>query len=332
MKRTRVLLALTPVALVASLLTACSSGSDSASSIECAPEGAVSKTLEFKGDFGAEDLTLSTKLPVVSEKLERSVLIKGDGDAVKEGDTVDTMFTIFNGKTGEALSSEKSSLQVDAEQLLPWALNVVGCATVGDRVAAVSPVVEILGEGNAASYSLEDTDSLVLVFDVLSTKATPKEPGTIEADQLLSKAEGTAQTPAAGLPTVVLADDGSPTITMPEGVAAPDTLTIETLIKGDGETVQEGDRVYVHYRGVIWRTGEEFDSSWSRGAPIDFLTTGVIGGFSQALVGQTVGSQVMSIVPAEDGGYGADQLVSMGHQADDVMVFVLDILGTAHAE
>ncbi len=40
----------------------------------------------------------------------------------------------------------------------------------------------------------------------------------------------------------------------------------------------------------------------------------------------------MSIVPAEDGGYGADGLVGMGHEADDVMVFVLDILGTAHAE
>ncbi len=57
----------------------------------------------------------------------------------------------------------------------------------------------------------------------------------------------------------------------------------------------------------------------------------MIGGFQKALVGQTVGSQVMSIVPAEDGGYGAQQLASMGHEPDDVMVFVLDI-GTVHAE
>lgn len=332
MKRSRALLALMPVAMVAGLLTACSGGvTSSIDGVTCAPEGEISKTLEFKGDFGAEKLELKTKTPIKAKDLQASTPIKGDGEQVKENDTIEAQLSLFNGKNGEALQSGKSSLQLSSQGLQPWALEVLSCASVGDRVAAVAPAADVLGDA-AEQMGVDAEDAIVMVFDVLSAEQAKAEPGTLEPNELLKKAEGEAQKLPEGLPKVELAEDGSPTITMPEGAAAPDKLTVETLIKGDGEEVQEGDRVYVHYRGVIWRTGEEFDSSWSRGEPIGFLTTGVIGGFSKALVGQTVGSQVMSIVPAEDGGYGAAGLQQQGHQPDDVMVFVLDILGTVHAE
>ncbi len=333
-KRSRALLALMPVALVAGLLTSCSSTPTSAiEGVKCAPEGEASKSLEFNGDFGDEKLELKTKTPIEAKALEASTPIKGDGDQVKENDTIEAQLSLFNGKTGEVLQSGKSSLQLSSQGLQQWALEVLSCASVGDRVAAVAPASDVLGD-SASQLGVDAKDSIVMAFDLLSAKSTEatSEPGTLEPDELLKKAEGKAQNLPEGLPSVELAEDGSPTITMPEGVAAPDKLTVETLIKGDGEEVQEGDRVYVHYRGVIWRTGEEFDSSWSRGEPIGFLTTGVIEGFSKALVGQTVGSQVMSIVPAEDGGYGAATLQQQGHEPDDVMVFVLDILGTVHAE
>lgn len=335
MKRNRALLALLPVAIAASVLTSCSaSGASSAiDGVDCAPEGDISKSLEITGDFGASDLQLKTKTPIDATALQVSKPIAGDGDRLKENDSITARLTVFNGTSGESAQSAESSFVLNKDQMVPWALQVLACATVGDRVAAVAPVTELFGEDPAslAGSGLEDADTVVMVFDVSASGAAAKEPGTLEPGDLLKKAEGEAQKLPKDLPTVVLADDGSPTITMPEGVAAPDKLTVETMIKGDGETVQEGDRVYVHYRGVIWRTGEEFDSSWSRGAPIDFLTTQVIGGFSKALVGQTVGSQVMSIVPAEDGGYGAATLQQQGHEPDDVMVFVLDILGTVHA-
>ena len=332
MKRSRALLALMPAAMVAGLLTACSGGvTSSIDGVTCAPEGEISKTLEFKGDFGAEKLELKTKTPIKAKDLQASTPIKGDGEQVKENDTIEAQLSLFNGKNGEALQSGKSSLQLSSQGLQPWALEVLSCASVGDRVAAVAPAADVLGD-TAEQMGVDAKDAIVMVFDVLSAEQAKAEPGTLEPNELLKKAEGKAQKLPEGLPKVELAEDGSPTITMPEGAAAPDKLTVETLIKGDGEEVQEGDRVYVHYRGVIWRTGEEFDSSWSRGEPIGFLTTGVIGGFSKALVGQTVGSQVMSIVPAEDGGYGAATLQQQGHEPDDVMVFVLDILGTVHAE
>lgn len=333
MKRSRALLALMPVALVGALLTACSGPSTTSAidGVDCAPEGEASKAIDIEGDFGVNELSMQATTPLGAGSLQRSVLIEGDGEAVAENDTIETQLTLFNGKSGELVSSEKAGVPLNANTQA-WALESLACASVGDRILVVSPVSEVLGEGGGANYSLEDADNIVLVFDIQSSEPAPKEPGALEPDQLLEKAEGEAQEIPEGLPSVVLAEDGSPTITMPEGAAAPEMLTVQALIKGDGEEVQEGDRVYVHYRGVIWRTGEEFDSSWSRGAPTDFLTTGVIGGFSEALVGQTVGSQVMSIVPAEDGGYGGDQLAAMGHDSDDVMVFVLDILGTAHAQ
>ncbi len=332
MKRTRALLALMPVAMIAGLLTGCTPGGASAiEGITCAPAGDVSKSLEVKGDFGASDLKLTTKTPLKVDALESSTLISGDGEKLKQDDQVTSQLTIISGADGKTVSSEKTILELHKDKMVPWALEVVACSSVGDRIVAAAPVKDVLGD-NAASFQLNEDDTLVMVFDIVSAEKAKAEPGTLEPSDLLKKAEGKAQELPAGLPTVVLAEDGSPTITMPEGATAPDKLTVQTLIKGDGEKVKEGDRVYVHYRGVIWRTGEEFDSSWSRGAPIDFLTTGVIGGFSQALVGQTVGSQVMSIVPAEDGGYGAAGLQQMGHEPDDVMVFVLDILGTVHAE
>ncbi len=128
------------------------------------------------------------------------------------------------------------------------------------------------------------------------------------------------------MPTVELADDGDPTITIPDG-DAPTEVELETLKTGDGAVVASGDTVLVHYTGVKWSDGSVFDSSWERGVPSSFQTTGVVEGFQQALEGQTVGSQVVVVIPPEFG-YGAQE----GHELqDETLVFVVDILGTQHA-
>lgn len=75
------------------------------------------------------------------------------------------------------------------------------------------------------------------------------------------------------------------------------------LKQGDGPTVASGDFVIVQYRGVTWADGKEFDSSWKRGAPAQFQTTGVVTGFKKALEGQKVGSQVLVVIPPAEG-YG----------------------------
>ena len=326
MKRSRALLALMPVAMVAGLLTACSGGvTSSIDGVTCAPEGEISKTLEFKGDFGAEKLELKTKTPIKAKDLQASTPIKGDGEQVKEDDTIEAQLSLFNGKNGEALQSGKSSLQLSSQGLQPWALEVLSCASVGDRVAAVAPAADVLGDA-AEQMGVDAEDAIVMVFDVLSAEQAKAEPGTLEPNELLKKAEGEAQKLPEGLPKVELAEDGSPTITMPEGAAAPDKLTVETLIKGDGEEVQEGDRVYVHYRGVIWRTGEEFDSSWSRGQSVNFPLNQLIAGWQEGIPGMKVGGRRQLICPPHLA-YGP---AGGGHRLSGrTLTFVIDLLGVS---
>jgi peptidylprolyl isomerase len=89
--------------------------------------------------------------------------------------------------------------------------------------------------------------------------------------------------------------------------------------------VPEGANVTVHYTGVNWNTGVIFDSSWTRGEPTTFNTRQVIGGFTAALEGQTVGSQVLVVIPPDQGYGAAGSPPDIG--GTDTIVFVVDILG-----
>src|SRR5690625_6332175 len=78
----------------------------------------------------------------------------------------------------------------------------------------------------------------------------------------------------------------------------------------------------MHYTGWTWSDGEQFDSSWERGAPFSFVQGAeqVITGWDEQLLDVPVGSQVMLVIPPEDA-YG-DQ----GELAGETLVFVIDIL------
>ncbi len=138
---------------------------------------------------------------------------------------------------------------------------------------------------------------------------------------------GEAVPPVDGLPTVTLADNGKPTITVPSGVAAPTSLVVQPLIKGTGAVVEAGQTVSVHYTGVIWDAGKQFDSSWDRNAPLETVIGKgqVIAGWDEGLVGQTVGSQVLLVVPP-DKGYGTTGTSDGSIKGTDTLVFVVDIL------
>jgi peptidylprolyl isomerase len=142
----------------------------------------------------------------------------------------------------------------------------------------------------------------------------------------LARAAGDPVAPAAGLPKVTLAANGKPTITVPS-TAAPAQLVVQPLIKGAGPVVASGQTITVHYTGVIWANGKQFDSSWDRREPVDFsIGTGkVIAAWDEGLVGQTVGSQVLLLVPP-DKGYGATGNSQAGISGTDTLVFVVDIL------
>ena len=128
------------------------------------------------------------------------------------------------------------------------------------------------------------------------------------------------------MPTDVRAPDGRPGVIIPDA-AAPDELVVQTLIEGDGEVVEAGDTVRVHYTGLTWADREVFDSTWET-TPAALSLDEVVPGFSAALEGQTVGSQVLAGIPP-DQGYG-DQ-ASGAIPAGSTLVFVIDILGVDEA-
>ena len=94
-------------------------------------------------------------------------------------------------------------------------------------------------------------------------------------------------------------------IEKPEG-DIPFELVIDDVVEGDGAEAVPGTKVTVHYVGVAFRSGEEFDASWNRGEPFQFrLGKGqVIPGWDQGVAGMKVGGKRTLIIPPQLG-YGA---------------------------
>ena len=121
-----------------------------------------------------------------------------------------------------------------------------------------------------------------------------------------------------------------PTTTKPEidfpGDAAPTELLIEDLKQGDGQEAGVGDTISAHYVGVAHSTGEEFDASWNRGAPLDFrLGVGqVIRGWDEGIVGMKVGGRRKLTIPAHLG-YG-DRGAGGAIKPGETLIFVVDLL------
>ena len=108
---------------------------------------------------------------------------------------------------------------------------------------------------------------------------------------------------------------------------APADLVIEDIIVGDGAEAKAGDTVSTHYVGVAFSTGEEFDASWNRGAPLDFKVGigQVIQGWDQGLLGMKVGGRRRLEIPAHMayGDRGAGSAIAPGES----LIFVVDLLG-----
>ena len=90
--------------------------------------------------------------------------------------------------------------------------------------------------------------------------------------------------------------------------------------------VVNGQDIAVQYTGVIWRIRQVFSSSWQSKTPIG--EGQVIKGWDTGLVGQTVGSRVLLVVPPADG-YGSAGQSQVGINGTDTLVFVVDILAAA---
>jgi peptidylprolyl isomerase len=182
----------------------------------------------------------------------------------------------------------------------------------------VIPPADSFGDAGSTQLGVAAGEDIVFVVDVVSIEPPATPP--------LPKADGADQPAPEGFPAVELDGDGRPTITIPD-TAPPTELQIAVLKQGEGAEVQPGEDVVVHYVGVNWNTKKIFDESWARGAPATFNTGGVIAGFTAALEGQKVGSQVIVVIPPDQGYGEAGSPPDIG--GTDTLVFVVDILGIA---
>lgn len=268
---------------------------------------AALKSISMSGELG-EAPVLEFEAPFSVTDTAALVVEEGDGDELKAGDTISFHSITYSGETAEAMDQSNSfgkdpeSIQLDPSRFLPVLVESLVGQRVGARLVFANPHIE---EGN----------TYVLAIEVTGTKETPKP---------LERATGESVEPAAGLPTVTLDDAGTPTIEIPADYKAPKDLVVQPLIKGEGEVVEATQSITANYTGMQL-DGTVFDSSWDRGEPAMFPLTGVIEGWTKGLAGQTVGSQVLLVIPPELG-YGANE----GHALQkETLVFVVDILAAS---
>ncbi|GLI25874.1 peptidyl-prolyl cis-trans isomerase [Agromyces rhizosphaerae] len=119
--------------------------------------------------------------------------------------------------------------------------------------------------------------------------------------------------------------NSKPEVDAPEG-PAPVELVIEDIVVGDGPEATPGSTVDVHYLGVEYDSGAEFDSSWSRGQSINFPLAALITGWQEGIPGMKVGGRRKLTVPPHQA-YGP---AGGGHQlSGKTLIFVIDLLGVS---
>lgn len=111
----------------------------------------------------------------------------------------------------------------------------------------------------------------------------------------------------------------------PPSTPPPEELYSKDIKKGTGKKATAGDKVTVHYVGISWSTGVEFDASWKAGKAFDFDLGGgnVIKGWDQGVEGMRVGGRRLLIIPPELGYGEAGQGASIG--PNETLLFVVDL-------
>ncbi|GAA2749190.1 FKBP-type peptidyl-prolyl cis-trans isomerase [Kitasatospora cinereorecta] len=270
------------------------------------------------GDFGTK-ATITIPAGNPSGQFVVNTVSEGDGATVAKGDWVTVNYTAKDWTTGKDLSSSYDSggkpqlYQAGSGQLVPAFDQSVLGKKVGSRLLVVAPPAAGFGSQGSSALGVGKDDTVVFVLDIMES---------VPQDSTISGAM--TQAPATA-PQVKDNGKAAPTITIPAGQAPPTDLQTYVLVKGDGKEVKAGQTLVVQYTGVTWADGKQFDSSWNHGGAqaLQVGTGSLIKGWDQALVGQTVGSRLLLVVPPSLG-YGDKASGSI--PANSTLVFVIDIL------
>ena len=297
----RLLGAMTALALCLGL-SACSGKSDGD-----AHAGDTMQGVSASGKLGSKP-DVSFKTPFKVENQAHQVIQEGNGEVIRDGDRVCTRSLALDAKTGKVISStwNKSgpdcSLEI-SKKSIPAYYDTFKGLKVNSTVAVG---IDESGSGNSQA-----TDSYIMALTFVSRSKD------------LTRAQGQKVTDLPNdLPKISLDDKGKPSLDL-NGYKPEAGLVVQPLIKGKGAKVGQHQSVSANYTGWLASNGKQFDSSWDRGQPSDFSLDQVVKGWQQGLAGQTVGSQVLLVIPP-DLGYGSQKQQSI--PANSTLIFVVDIL------
>ncbi|WP_062646932.1 FKBP-type peptidyl-prolyl cis-trans isomerase [Streptomyces maremycinicus] len=328
MRRRSLILAAVPAGLVT--LAACgddksdsSKASDSASSsagatpppkIVDGPLPAITAGVKFD-----EKPTVAKGTGEPSDQLAVKTVIAGSGKTVAENDYIQANCLGQIWDSAKVLLNTYDTKKPLFTQLAQggtidgWRYALTGKKT-GSRVLFSVPPTWAFGKDGDADTGIKGTDTLVFVFDIQDTfnaKSSAKGKDVPQDD---------AAVPKVGTNT----DGKAPSIEIPES-DPPTKLVSNYVIEGDGPKLAADDTVLVQYKGVVWDTGKEFDSSYSRSSLTSFSLQQVVKGWAQGLTGKKVGSRVVIVVPPSLG-YGDSPPSGSGIEKDSTMVFSVDII------
>lgn len=146
------------------------------------------------------------------------------------------------------------------------------------------------------------------------------DPADGEADDGEADDEAEAEADAGGSSL-----GSKPDVVVPEG-DAPTELAVEDIVVGSGEEAAAGDFLTMHYVGVRYDDGGQFDASWDRDQTFELvLGIGqVIPGWDEGIQGMREGGRRQLVIPPDmaygERGAGADI------PPDSTLVFVVDLL------
>ncbi|MFE9094681.1 FKBP-type peptidyl-prolyl cis-trans isomerase [Streptomyces sp. NPDC007264] len=254
-----------------------------------------------------------------SKDLAVKTVIAGSGRTVAENDYVQANYLGQIWDTAKVFDNSydrKTPLVIRLAQgsiIDGWRYGLQGRKT-GSRVQMAVPPTWGYGSQGNAQAGIKGTDTLVFVVDIQNTFNAKSS----------ARGKVVAQSDAA-LPKVGTNTDGkAPSIEVPK-TKAPTALAAAYVIEGDGATVTADSTLLVQYKGVLWDSGKEFDSTYRRSDLASFPLQQVVKGWAQGLTGKKVGSRVLVVVPPKLG-YGDNPPAGSGIQKDSTLVFSVDIL------
>ncbi|OIJ92441.1 FKBP-type peptidyl-prolyl cis-trans isomerase [Streptomyces colonosanans] len=254
-----------------------------------------------------------------SKDLAVKTVIAGGGRSVAENDFIQAHYLGQIWDTAKVFDNSydrKTPLLIQLRQggiIDGWRYGLVGKKT-GSRVLMSVPPTWGYGPQGNPQGGIKGTDTLVFVVDIENTfngRSSAKGKDVAQDD--------------ADLPKVGTNTDGkAPSVDVPKA-KAPSGLVARYIIEGDGPKVAADSTVLVQYKGVLWDTGKEFDSTYGRKQLTAFSLQQVVKGWAQGLTGKKVGSRVLVVVPPKLG-YGDNPPAGGDIKKDSTLVFSVDIL------